>query len=93
MEKIANKTGVEKRPEFYELIDEFREELMTLGENSNSIYHKVNMIKDLTEPEKELAGEQLPEGILGELWGCLRILKEHNQTLRQAKRSLTEFIG
>ena len=43
----------ESRPEFVELLDALKEQLSLMDENSSIIFEKVNIIKDVREPEKK----------------------------------------
>ena len=83
----------ESRPEFVELLDALKEQLSYMDENSSTIFEKVNVIKDVREPEKE--SQQTPNsgGLISELWGCVERMKRYNSTLNQSKKALIRFIG
>ena len=83
----------ESKPEFLELLEAMRVQLSMLDENSSIIYQKVNTIKDITEPEKEMLKEASQAGVLGELWECVSRLKRYNVSLNQSKNGLIRFIG
>ena len=83
----------ENKPEFLELLESMRDQLSMLEENTSIIYQKVNVIKDITEPEKEMLKEVSQSGIIGELWECVSRLKRYNQTLNQSKKGLVRFVG
>ena len=83
----------ENKPEFLELLESMRDQLDMLDENSSIIYQKVNTIKDITEPEKEMLDESRPGGVLGELWKCVSRLREYNESLERSKKGLIRFIG
>ena len=84
----------ESRPEFVELLDALKEQLNYIGENSSVIFEKLNIIKDVREPdekeEEELKG---PGGLINELWECVNKMKKYNKTLIQSKNALVRFIG
>jgi hypothetical protein len=90
---IMNDCVKESKPEFLELLESMRDQLSLLDENSNIIYQKVNTIKDITEPEKEMLKEASQTGVLGELWECVSRLKRYNNTLNQSKKGLVRFLG
>ena len=65
-----------------------------MGENSNIISEKVNMIKDLRSPEKEVTPKELDQdGILCELWKCIEKMRKHNNMLDESKKNLIRLIG
>lgn len=85
----------ENKPEFLELLESMRDQLIMLDENSSIIFKKVNTIKDITEPEPE--NETLDttnqSGVLGELWKCVSLLREYNESLERSKKGLIRFVG
>ena len=83
----------ENKPEFLELLESMRGQLDMLDENSSIIFRKVNTIKDITEPEKEMIDETSQEGVLGELWECVSRLREYNESLERSKKGLIRFVG
>ena len=83
----------ESKPEFLELLESMRDQLSMLDENSSIIFQKVNTIKDITEPEKEMLKEASQTGVLGELWECVSRLRRYNESLNRSKKGLIRFIG
>lgn len=83
----------ESKPEFLELLESMRDQLSMLDENSSIIFQKVNTIKDITEPEKEMLKEVSQPGVLGELWECVSRLRRYNESLNRSKKGLIRFIG
>ena len=83
----------ENKPEFLELLESMRDQLDMLDENSSIIFQKVNTIKDITEPEKEMLDEPIQAGVLGELWECVSRLREYNESLERSKKGLIRFVG
>lgn len=83
----------EIRPEFVELLDALKEQLSYMDENSSIIFDKVNIIKDVREPEKEELEEPNSGGLMNELWICVSRMKKYNNTLNQSKKALVRFIG
>lgn len=83
----------ESKPEFLELLESMRDQLSILDENSSIIFQKVNTIKDITEPEKEMLKEASPTGVIGELWECVSRLRRYNESLNRSKKGLIRFIG
>lgn len=88
-----NECAKESRPEFVELLDALKEQLSYMDENSSIIFEKVNIIKDVREPEKEESNPENSEGLMNELWKVVRRMKEYNNTLNQSKKALIRFIG
>ena len=88
-----NECVKESRPEFVELLDALKEQLSYMDENSSIIFEKVNIIKDVSEAEKE--DQQTPNsgGLINELWDCVERMKRYNSTLNQSKKALVRFIG
>lgn len=83
----------ESRPEFAELLDALKDQLSLMDENSSIIFEKVNIIKDVREPEKEELKSEHSGGLLNELWQCIDRMKKYNNTLSQSKKALVRFIG
>ena len=83
----------ENKPEFLELLESMRDQLKMLDENSSIIFQKVNTIKDITEPEKEMLDEPSQAGVLGELWKCVSLLRGYNESLARSKKGLIRFVG
>ena len=83
----------ENKPEFLELLESMRDQLDMLDENSGIIFQKVNTIKDITEPKKEMLDESRPGGVLGELWKCVSRLRGYNESLERSKKGLIRFVG
>jgi len=88
-----NECAKESRPEFIELLDALKEQLSYMDENSSIIFEKVNIIKDVREPEKEELKPINSDGLMNELWQCVNRMKKYNDTLNQSKKALVRFIG
>ncbi len=88
-----NECAKESRPEFVELLDALKEQLSYMDENSSVIFEKVNIIKDVREPEKEELKSANSSGLMNELWQCVDRMKKYNNTLNQSKKALIRFIG
>jgi len=91
--KNMNDCVKESRPEFVELLDALKEQLNYMDENSSIIFEKVNVIKDVREPEKEQPKEPDSGGLINDLWLCVSRMKKYNDTLNQSKKALVRFIG
>ena len=83
----------ESRPEFAELLDELKDQLSLMDENSSIIFEKVNIIKDVREIEEEELKPANSSGLMNELWQCVDRMKKYNNTLSQSKKALVRFIG
>lgn len=83
----------ESRPDFVELLDALKEQLSYMDENSSVIFEKVNVIRDVREPEKEELKTTNSGGLMDELWMCVDRMKKYNNTLNQSKKALIRFIG
>lgn len=83
----------ESRPEFIELLDALKEQLSYMDEFSSIIFEKINIIKDVREPEKEELKPTTSGGIIDELWLCVGRMKKYNNTLNQSQKALVRFIG
>lgn len=83
----------ENKPEFLELLECMGAQLDMLDQNSSIIFQKVNTIKDITEPEKEMIDEPSQTGLLGELWKCVGLLRRYNESLERSKKGLIRFVG
>ena len=81
--------------EFTRLLDAFKEQLNYLEEHSSVINNKVNLIEGTcSELNKDLkTKEDIRSGILGELWRCIDLMKEHNDILSESRKSLTKLVG
>lgn len=90
---IMNDCVKESRPEFVELLDALKEQLSYMDENSSIIFEKVNIIKDVREPENEELNPVNSGGLINELWLCVDRMKKYNNTLNQSKKALVRFIG
>lgn len=88
-----NECTKESRPEFVELLDALKEQLSYMDENSSIIFEKVNVIKDVREPEKEALESENSEGLMNELWQVVHRMRKYNNTLNQSKKALIRFIG
>lgn len=89
-----NECTKESRPEFVELLAALNEQLSYMDENSSVIFEKVNIIKDVREPEeKEELKSANSGGLMNELWQCVDRMKKYNNTLSQSKKALIRFIG
>lgn len=69
------------------------EQLGLLSENSDVIYHRVNAIKDVSEPEEKVSELPVGSGILKELWDCVYLLKTCNNVLGKSRDALVRFVG
>ena len=88
-----NNNVKDSRPEFVELLDALKDQLSYMDENSSIIFEKVNIIKDVREPEKEELKPANSSGLISELWQCVDRMKKYNNTLNQSKKALIQFLG
>lgn len=80
--------------EFASILDEFKRELTCMGENSDVIYSKINIIKDVREPKEEKTSTaDAANDIISDLWACLEMMKLYNLKLSESKKALIKFVG
>ncbi len=82
------------RPEFVAILENFKDELSRLDENSNVIMDKACQLRDFREPNKGSEEDQKPiEGVIGELEQCISRMRYYNNRLNEVKNGLIRFIG
>lgn len=86
--------GGECRPDFIELLDNFRVEVMKMSENASIISQKVNMIKMLEEtPVVDDGSEKISTGLISEFWYCVNKMTAYNDSLYKSRSALGRLIG
>ena len=84
-----------ERPELIAIIDDFKNELTRLSENTLIIRQKVSKLKDTEDALKS----DLPEpcmtsnGFIFELQDCISELRNHNNSLNESINLFTRLLG
>ena len=84
----------ESRPEFAAILDNFKDELAKLDENSGVIMEKACQLRDFREPQPDCCEKQGSRGgVIGELEECVRRMADYNYRLNDVRKGLVRFVG
>ena len=86
----------QSKPDFAIVLDDLKNELEKLAENSICIFDKLCVIRNIREPQPEQgSAKQQPteDGVVGELNSIIREIRRYNSILSDAKRGLVRFVG
>ena len=82
--------------EFEEFVNAFDIEILRMQENSEFIFNRVNLIKNIKEGQEVDRGiEEVsnPTGLLENLWHLLHKMKRVNMELDKSRQALCRFLG